>query len=163
VSYLCSRRYNVWLGRYFKDRRLRKRGEEKEWKERQGICVSGEVQSAKCLNLVNDKNAYSQAWSCRANRNSLNTRKGTGQHVISQSINIPPLMDSEGSLPCSQKPATGSYPEPEEFDPRTHFRLRLSIYIFFFSGFLIKILYAFLIQLIGLVGKQILCFLMCSR
>lgn len=32
-------------------------------------------------------------------------RKQQVQHLISQSINIPPLMDSEVSLTCSQKPA----------------------------------------------------------
>jgi hypothetical protein len=71
-------------------------------------------------------------------------------------------MDSEGSMPCPQKPATGTYPEPEEYNPRTHFRLGLPIN-FFFSGFLIKSFYAFLTQLIGIVGTYNLYFVMCSR
>jgi hypothetical protein len=29
-------------------------------------------------------------------------------------------MEPEGSSPCSQKPATGPYAEPQEFSPRGH-------------------------------------------
>jgi hypothetical protein len=28
-------------------------------------------------------------------------------------------MEPEGSLPCSQHPAIGPYPEPDEFNPHT--------------------------------------------
>jgi hypothetical protein len=36
----------------------------------------------------------------------------------SQSVTkIPPFMDPEGSLLCSQEPATGPYPEPDEYSP----------------------------------------------
>ena len=80
----------------------------------------------------------------------------TGQHLISQSVNTPSLMDSEGSLPCSQKPVTGNYPEPEESNPHTHFLLGMPIY--FSLSFLIKILYAF----VGLVGTHISYFVLCS-
>jgi hypothetical protein len=33
-----------------------------------------------------------------------------------QLSNCPPFMESEGSLLCSQGPATGLYPEPDKFD-----------------------------------------------
>jgi hypothetical protein len=59
-------------------------------------------------------------------------------------------MESEGSLPCSQKPVTGLYPEPDESNPH------LTLFPFpsvprssewsFRSGFPTKILYAFLIH-----------------
>jgi len=29
-------------------------------------------------------------------------------------------MEAEGSLPCSQQPASGSYPEPGDLTPHTH-------------------------------------------
>jgi hypothetical protein len=32
----------------------------------------------------------------------------------------PPYIDSEPSLPCSQPPAIGPYPEPDESDPHPH-------------------------------------------
>jgi hypothetical protein len=32
-------------------------------------------------------------------------------------------MESEGSLPCSQEPATGSYPELDGSSPPTHIYL----------------------------------------
>jgi hypothetical protein len=31
---------------------------------------------------------------------------------------IPPTVQKEGSLPCSQQPATGPYPEPKESNPQ---------------------------------------------
>jgi hypothetical protein len=34
-----------------------------------------------------------------------------------QSRNSLPFTESEGSLPCAQQPATGSYPEPDESSP----------------------------------------------
>jgi hypothetical protein len=36
---------------------------------------------------------------------------------LSQSGNFLPFMEPEGSLPCTQQPATGPYPEPDEFSP----------------------------------------------
>ena len=122
------------------------------------------MQSAKCLNLVAERNAYSQAWSCSTNRNKLNTQKATGS-TSHQPINKYSSFDGFRSFIDVLTKASPPDPirEPEESNPRTHFRLRLPIYFFFFSGFLIKILYAFLIQLIGLFGTRILYFVMRSR
>jgi hypothetical protein len=64
-------------------------------------------------------------------------------------------METEGSLPCSQKPSTGPYPEPDESSPyrpsyfcQIHFNIilqRLGLPSGLFpSGFPTKILYAFL-------------------
>jgi hypothetical protein len=32
----------------------------------------------------------------------------------------PPFIESEGSLPSSQQPATGPFPEQDEFSPHLH-------------------------------------------
>jgi hypothetical protein len=64
-------------------------------------------------------------------------------------------MEPEGSLPCSQEPSTGPYPEPDRSNPHhsiplrfililsTHLRLGLPGGLFP-SGFPTNILYAFL-------------------
>jgi len=64
-------------------------------------------------------------------------------------------MEPEGSLPCSQHPTTGPYPEPDEPNPQihtlksihisSHLRLVLPSRLFP-SGFPTEILYAFLIS-----------------
>jgi hypothetical protein len=36
---------------------------------------------------------------------------------LSYSRNPPSFMEPQGSLPCSQKPATGPYPEADETNP----------------------------------------------
>jgi len=38
---------------------------------------------------------------------------------MSKSTDSPPSMEAEGSLPCSQQPATGPYSEPDEFGPHS--------------------------------------------
>jgi len=68
-------------------------------------------------------------------------------------------MESEGSLPCSQEPTTGAYPEPHAFSPHllTLFPLRSTVILsshlclgllsgLFPSGFPTKILYALLVS-----------------
>jgi hypothetical protein len=53
-------------------------------------------------------------------------------------------METEGSLPCSQKPPTGRYPEPDESSPQL-----LILYPqdpFFLSGFPTKTVCAFVIS-----------------
>jgi hypothetical protein len=65
-------------------------------------------------------------------------------------------MEREGSLPCSQGPSTGPYPEPDKsvhttpsYLSKIHFHLRLGLPSGLFpSGFPTKILYAFLFSLI---------------
>jgi hypothetical protein len=57
-------------------------------------------------------------------------------------------MEPEGSLPCSQEPSTGPYPDPDRSSPHhpilsTHLRIGLPSSLFP-SGFLTNILYAFL-------------------
>jgi hypothetical protein len=39
---------------------------------------------------------------------------------VAQLINLPRFMEPESSLPCSQEPATGHYPAPDESSPHTH-------------------------------------------
>jgi hypothetical protein len=67
-------------------------------------------------------------------------------------------MEPEGSLPCSQQPATGRYPEPDASSPHlaTHFpKIHSNITFpstprsyndFFPSGFPTKIVYVILIS-----------------
>jgi hypothetical protein len=38
-------------------------------------------------------------------------RSGEADSMLSQSIYLPPFMEHSGSLPCSQEPASGPYPE----------------------------------------------------
>jgi len=72
--------------------------------------------------------------------------------------NHPPLMEPEGSLPCSQGPAISPYPEPDESSLHlptlihkiyadVSFHLRMGLPSGHFpSGFPAKFLYAFLIS-----------------
>jgi hypothetical protein len=72
---------------------------------------------------------------------------------ILRSENSPAFMDPEDSLSCSQKPATGPYPEPGESSSHHHtlslqgpflFDLHLSLPSDLFpSGYLTHVLYAF--------------------
>jgi hypothetical protein len=76
------------------------------------------------------------------------------QQSLIQSKNSQRCMETEGSLPCSQEPATGLYPESDESGPSLHLislRLHFNIIIhqrlslpsgFFPSGFPTITLYA---------------------
>jgi hypothetical protein len=70
--------------------------------------------------------------------------------IVAQLINSPPFMKPEGSLPCSQEPANGPHPTPDELSLRYPvffrfilicFHLHLGLQsVLFTSGFPTKIL-----------------------
>jgi hypothetical protein len=37
--------------------------------------------------------------------------------AVAQLVKFPAFYEPEGSVQCSQEPATGPYPEPDEFSP----------------------------------------------
>jgi hypothetical protein len=69
----------------------------------------------------------------------------TSRQLCSYSRTSPHSMEHEGSLPCSQEPSTGPYPETDQFNPYHLTHLRLGLYSGLFpTDFPTKILYAFL-------------------
>jgi hypothetical protein len=43
------------------------------------------------------------------------------QNSLKKHTVFSPFMEAESSLPCSQKPITGSYPEPDELNSNFYF------------------------------------------
>jgi hypothetical protein len=66
----------------------------------------------------------------------------------SRSRNSPHFMEPEGSLPCSQEPASSPYPEPDESTPQPHTLFLINVSVFqvvsTLQDFLIRILNVFL-------------------